>query len=183
MQTRSMNNKHNNNQIMIEPEYSEMDEPEYMYIHLTCEKRIPSVKQVHNYMKMFGVVDEIYYDMSKSGVISGIYVYFDFLDAKCHETMIILSNMKYGGTDTIRLKFKNSLRITYEEYDVTAVSSRRQNTEYIPSILDDINPVPMRRSSNRPLMTSRDMTEALYEILYDVRQIKGASENRSDILM
>lgn len=169
MKTRSMANVTN------EQNYRDMDEPDYIYIHLTREKRIPSEKQVRNIMNRYGVIDRINYHLSKHGVPRGIYVYFDSLDTKCRSTLDILSNMIYAGNDTIRIKFKNSIRTIYVDYVITSSSSPI-------SYCDTIEPVPLRRSTNCPTMSQYEITEALYKIINDVHVIKDLVENAPNMM-
>lgn len=149
MRTRSMASVTN------EPNYRDMDEPDYIYIHLTCEKRIPSEKQVRNIMNRYGVIDRINYHLSKHGVPQGIYVYFDSLDTNCRTTRDILSNMIYGGNDTICIKFKNSIRTIYIDYVVTSSSIIN---DYVSVLYDTIQPVPLRRSTNCPNVSQYEIT-------------------------
>lgn len=81
--------------------------PDYLYICLHRDSKIPNREQIDDSFKKILTVNDIEYDMNRNGIIYGIYVYFKYVNLKNFGDM--LNKMKYGGGLFFLINFKNSI--------------------------------------------------------------------------
>lgn len=103
--------------------------PEYLYICIPQYGKIPNRKQIDNCFEDILTISNIEYDMSKNGIIYGIYVYFKYINLKNFGIMI--NKIMYGGASLISIEFKNSIENREIVYDVMteSMNSRRYVTK------------------------------------------------------
>lgn len=96
--------------------------PDYLYICLHRDSKIPNREQIDDSFKKILTVSDIEYDMNKHGIIYGIYVYFQYVNFKKFGNM--LNKIKYGGGLFFLIIFRNS--IEYKEH-IYYVRTERTN--------------------------------------------------------
>lgn len=104
--------------------------PDYLYICLHQDNKIPNREQINDCFKKILTVSDIEYDMNKNGIIYGIYVYFKYVNFKKFGDM--LNKIKYGGGLFFLINFKNSIENKEHIYYVRTerVNIRELNTSF-----------------------------------------------------
>lgn len=109
----------------IEEEQQQVLIPDYLYICLYDYCKIPNKKNIEHFFQSILTVSNIEYDINKNGIVSGIYVYFQYINPENFGSM--MKKIKYSGSFVMITTFVNSIKHDFCGYNIIASDKYKKN--------------------------------------------------------
>lgn len=99
--------------------------PDYLYICLYEYCKIPNKKNIESFFENILTVSDIEYDINKNGIVSGIYVYFQYINPENFGSM--MKKIKYSGSFVMIISFVNSVKDDFCAYNILSSDKYKKN--------------------------------------------------------